>query len=616
MRLSPSPAAQFQTAKTRAVLGVQLCFQAVVAILALWIALTTALLWHQVGVYLPRIDHAYFGRWILCSMLGETPFLNRFTWWIAIPFDGVHLRLDAASAWLADRGLYGHTFFQAFYHTATNGWGLAVDLIPLSLVAGLVAWRLRQDPATGDHLRGLRLLTPKELNRALHGSGLKALIHGQPGGLLLGKIIIPHSYECEHALITGNPGSGKSTTIRTILKQIAERQHAAIVIDPEGEYVQEFYSEERGDWILNPLDRRCPFWSPWSELRDDSFTVDVAAMAASLIRGRPKNEGEKFFQDSTRTVVEAILHVARDHPTPENLLNLVSLPRDQLHKALKDTVAYALIDPEAHDQGAGILGTAVNAIKTFVHLPKPEQATRSWSAQQWAEQRRGWIFLPTRDDINEAIRTLQGLWLDTLVRWLMTAEIGSDQAWVIADELAALGHQPQIDKLLTRGRKRGLAVVIGLQNVSQLRAIYGPEGAVTMTSSPSTKVILRVDETETAKWASELIGSHEIERLTMTQLAGLSTYREGINLSPHRTIEPLVLPDEIKLLQPFTGYLCLAGQHRTTVRIPELHLTRRQPAFIPRATIDQPAAPTAARPTQEQIAAQLLKRAARPVDEA
>ncbi|MBV8097202.1 MAG: type IV secretion system DNA-binding domain-containing protein [Acetobacteraceae bacterium] len=426
---------------------------------------------------------------------------------------------------------------------------------------------------------------------------------------MLGKTILPHSYECEHFLITGNPGSGKSTTIRTLLRQIACWFHAAIIIDPEGEYVQEFYCAERGDWILNPLDARCPFWSPWSELRAESFTVDAAAMAASLIRGRPRNESERFFQDSTRTVVEAILHVARDNPDPDNLLSLVSLAREQLHKALRGTPAYALIDPEAHDQGAGILGTATNAIKTFVHLPKRNQSERSWSARQWARERRGWIFLPAREDINEAIRTVQGLWLDTLIRWLMTAEIGSDQTWVMADELASLGHQPQIEKLLTRGRKRGLAVVIGLQNVSQLQTLYGREGCITLTSSPSTKIILRVDETETAKWASELIGSREIERLTITQLARLSTYREGINLSPHRTIQPLVLADEIKLLRPFTGYLCLASHHRTTVRIPALRLTRYHPAFIPRAA--EPPVPPVAQLSEPAIAAQITARAAR-----
>lgn len=564
-------------------LGTQLFFQATVFIFFTWLAMLTLLIWHEISVYRPELNHIYFFRWVICSLLGETPFLNHFTWWIDIPFNKVFIRIDAAQTFLTS--LYGHTFYQAFYHVATTGWGLAIDLVPFGLIAGLIRWRLRQNPASGDYLRGLRLLSPEEHNRALSGRRF-----GQPVGLWLGKTCIPHSYECEHFLITGNPGSGKSTTIRTMLKQIEASKGSAIVIDPEGEYVQEFYSEARGDWILNPLDARCPYWSPWSELRAESFSVDAAAMAASLIRGRPRNESEKFFQDSTRTVTEAILHVARNDPDPDNLLKLVSLPREQLHEALSGTPAFALIDPQAHDQGAGILGTATNAIKTFIHLPKRGQSERSWSAREWTQERKGWIFLPSQEDIGEAIRVLQGLWLDCLVRWLMTANIGSDQTWVMADELASLGHQPQIEKLLTRGRKRGLAVVIGLQNVSQLQAIYGREGAITLTSSPSTKVILRVDETETAEWASKLIGNHEVERLTMTQLAGRSTYREGINLSPHRTIEPLVLPDEIKLLQPFTGYLCLAGHHRTTVRIPELHLARNQPAFIPR-TIETPTPP-------------------------
>jgi len=620
MRLSPSPAAQFQATKTRAVLAVQLLFQAAVTTLTLWTALMTGLVWHQVGIYLPQLDHVFFGRWMTCSILGETPFLSRFTWWIGIPFNGVHLRLDTASAWLAGPGLYRHTFYQAFYHAATNGWGLAIDLIPLSFVVLLIGWRVRQHPAGGDHLRGLQLLAPKELNCQLHGGIIKRLLHGQPPGLRLGKIIVPRRYECEHFMIVGNSGSGKTTTIRAMLRQIAKWQHAAIILDREGEFTQEFFSEERGDWILQPLDQRCPAWSPWSELRDDTFFgADAAAMAASLIRGRPKSESERFFQDSTRTVVESILHVARDNPDPESLLTLVSLERGALREALRNTPAYALIDPEAHDQGAGILGTAANDIKTFVHLPKRHQASRSWSAREWERERPGWIFFPSREDIDEATRTLQALWLDCLVRWLMHAEIGSPQArtqtWIIADEVASLGHQPMIEKLLTRGRKRSIAAVLGLQNVSQLRDLYGAEGCITITSSPSTKLILRVDETETANWASKQIDGHEVDRLTMTQLAGLSSYREGINLSEQRTTEPLVLPSEIKLLKPFTGYLCLAGEHRTTVRIPELHMISRQPAFLPRPATSPPELQAPAEPDEQEIAAQMLSRGPRPVED-
>jgi type IV secretory pathway TraG/TraD family ATPase VirD4 len=170
----------------------------------------------------------------------------------------------------------------------------------------------------------------------------------------------------------------------------------------------------------------------------------------------------------------------------------------------------------------------------------------------------------------------------------MSAEIGTDQVWIMADELPALDYQPQIEKLVTRGRKRGLAVVMGFQNVSQLRSIYGRDGAITLTSSPTTKIILRCDEAETAKWASDLLGSREIMRVDMTALTGLSTYREGINLQPHRSTEHIVTPAEIQLLKPLEGYLCVAGNDRTTIGIPERHFEQRHPAFLPRAKTTTP----------------------------
>ena len=92
---------------------------------------------------------------------------------------------------------------------------------------------------------------------------------------------------------------------------VAERGQGAIVIDPDCEFVQEFYSEARGDVVLNPLDARCPFWSPWLEFRDETFAMDAEALAASLVRGQPRNSSEQFFQESSRTLLESIFTVLK-----------------------------------------------------------------------------------------------------------------------------------------------------------------------------------------------------------------------------------------------------------------------------------------------------------------
>jgi type IV secretory pathway TraG/TraD family ATPase VirD4 len=614
MRLRTSPAAEFQSIQTRAIMGAALWSRAFRTVIFCWIALTVWLIWHRVGIYFPDLHHAYFGRWVLCGILNDTPLLNRIAPDLPMYAAGGWFTLPSFATWLDGPQMYRASFYSWYWHMTTGlggYWGLGTDLFPLTCLALVLVWRARRVPDGSEHIRGLRLITPREFNQMMNGGLIRQMVHGQPAGIKLGAITIPETLEFEHFIVIGNSGAGKSTTFRSMLDQIQERGQPAIIIDRESEYTQQYYKEARGDVILNPLDRRCPYWSPWSELRDDSFTVDAAAIAASLIRGRAHTANEVFFQESTRTVIEAILWVMREHPNTDDLLRFVGLPREQLHEALHGTPAYALIDPKAAEQGSGILGTAANAIKTFAHLPKREETDRTWSAREWAQNRQGWVFLPSREDLHDSIQMLQGLWLDSLARSLMSADIGSGQTWVMADELASLGHQPQIEKLLTRGRKRGIAVVLGLQSVAQLQAIYGREGAVTLTSSPSTKLVMRVDETECAKWASELIGSHEVERLTMTQLTGLSAYREGVNLQPHRSIEPLVLPDEIKLLQRFTGYLCIAGAHRTTIEIPRLHLVKHHEPFIPRPVSPTEITVTAA-PNEDEILAQMTARAAQP----
>jgi hypothetical protein len=572
MAFSGSDAARFQAYQTRARMGAQLWGRVFVWTLFAWVALTFYMVWRDTGLAFPQLHHVYFWHWVLCGALSHAPGFRT----LAVPIKGAWYPVGPLTDWMNGPEMYYASFPQWFWH-----YGIRTALIPIGLAASALVWRSR-NRLDALHIRGLRLLTPQEHNRQLNGGFIRKMFDQQTG-IQIGSSIIPREKECEHVLITGSPGSGKSTTDRQILSQIRDRCQSAIVVDPDSEFIQEFYDEGRGDVVLNPLDARCPFWSPWLEFREESFTMDAEAMATSLVRGAPRNPTEEFFRDSARTLIEAIFEKVTDRRHSGGIADFLALPRADIHKRLAGSRAYPLVDPHAAEQGTGIISVAANATKAFYHLPRSEETNRVWSAREWARDRRGWIFLSSTEDARAAIQSLQGVWLDALTRWLMAADIGSEQVWIIADELPAMGYQSQIEQLLIRGRKRGIAVVIGFQNVSQLRAIYGRDRTVTMTSAPTTKVILRCDEAETAKWASDLLGSREIERTEMTMLAGLSNMREGVNLNARRTTEHIVTPAEIQLLKPFHGYLCVAGNDRTTITIPERHLQKNFPAFIPRA---------------------------------
>lgn len=557
-----------------------------------WIAATLALVWYWTGRYFPNFGHQLFVRWFVAWVLTK---LNLPLIHPTLPYYGRRYPYEVLYPFLNGKHFYQHSFGEWVIHYARYG---AVGPALITVAAVIL---LRRKGPDAHHVRGLQLVGSRDLADTVGSSNPRGLLRvpllcrfahrSDAPPIQIADVAIPAELEPQHFLITGKTGSGKSNFIRHMLRRIEARGSAAVVLDPDAEYVSEFYRPERGDVILNPLDERCPAWSPWAELRSQSFRMDAEALAQSLIPDAPnsfaQSGADRFFRRSGRTTLVSIFETAKPQ-TPETITELLTLPRDRLKKALAGTAAEPLIDPGAHDQGAGIVAMVTNATNPFRYLPPQEPDGRKWSAVEWARERRGWLFLTSTEDSRAAALPLQNVWLDCLVRQLLTTELASasDQVWITIDELGALDYQGQLENLVVRGRKRGLCVVLGFQAVSQLHSIYGRDRTVTLLSAPATKLILRSDEAETAEWASRTLGQREVVRLQMTTLTGPSLYRDGFNLQPHQTLERVVLPAEIQKLPPLEGYLCLAGYDRARVKMQWAEPKRSAPAFILRRGTD------------------------------
>jgi len=375
------------------------------------------------------------------------------------------------------------------------------------------------------------------------------------------------------------------------------------VLDPDREYLSEFYRPQRGDVVLNPLDECCPRWTPWLELRPGYADEDAEAQAESLFPDPPRQAdvgSTPFFRRSSRMLYLSLLKIAEPRD-PAALADLLNLPRVVLKQRLKGTPAEALIDlsssgsargsgrnfPGAHEQGAGIVATVANAVNPFRYLPSI--AATEWSAREWAETRTGWVFLTCEEATRAAVLPLLSLWLDSMVHRLLSTELeqgARERIWIVADELPVLRRQQKIESLLARGRKRGLCVIIGFQAMPQLRAIYGHDEAATLLSCPTTKVIMRTDEPETAEWCSRQIGAREVVHEQIGTSTGPREVRDGFTMQPRRGVEPAVSVGEIQKLPALTGYLCVTGHDRAKVAFPYLQPINRQPAFVARSKDD------------------------------
>ena len=381
---------------------------------------------------------------------------------------------------------------------------------------------------------------------------------------------VPRDREAMHFLIVGDSGTGKSATIRQLLAQIANRGEAAIVYDPAMEYLPQFFDEKRGDVVLNPLDARCPFWTPGDEVPHEA---EALTLAVSLFPDQGREN--RFFVEAPRKI---FAHLINQRPTPQELTHWMS-NAEEIDRRIEGTEMAAMIDRGAANQRSGVLGSLNMVADAFKLLPSERDTKQRWSTVEWAKERKGWVFITSKPTMRERMRPLVSLWLDLLVLRMMNDDTPRRKTWFVLDELASLQHLPQLKTAVTENRKSNNPMVLGFQGKAQVEALYG-HVAEAMLSQPATKIFLKTSEPHASEWISKAIGEIEVERFRESRTVGAFPPVGG---SEQREVtrEPLVMASEIAGLDPLHGYL-KHGNLVVRMRFPYMELANRAEKFIER----------------------------------
>lgn len=403
----------------------------------------------------------------------------------------------------------------------------------------------------------------------------------------LGGVAIARSLETNHFLLGGSTGTGKTELALGMARLLSDRGDRAVFIDYGANFLTRIARE--GDFVLNPFDQRSICWSPWLELRAES---DYMMMARAIV---PDGFGEsRSWHGLAQQLVAAALRacVENGRNTIRQFLALLISAPEELAVLAAGTPASVMTQKGNEKMFANTRNVLMEYLEPWRFLRDPVEGSNGFSIRRLIEGhydetdkrgrvRRPWLFVTFRDDQRAAMQYLSATWMELVIRAkLSLPEDRKRRIWEFIDELAACKRIQSLPDELAFVRKKGGAAVIGVQDVAQIRGIYGPDVAQTMLQNLKTKVMLACADPDTARYFSDVIGEQRIlRRKRSVTPARKFSERQRISTSWEPEMQRLVTYSEIMCLPVRRGYLRLPDGRVYPIKVPLTGLKPDVPAF-------------------------------------
>lgn len=449
-------------------------------------------------------------------------------------------------------------------------------------------------------IRGRNLLMEDEAQRR------SRQIVGEGQSFPLGGVDQPWSALTSHVLVLGTTGSGKTNTIRVVIGSVLPgikpgSDRRAFIYDGKLDMLGYIFGMDVTCpvHLLNPLDIRCSAW----DVAADCTTLATAQQIGAVFI--PEEDGpNRYFSDAGRDLFVGIIEAFLLHcPGLWTLRDLLLAANSaemmehilSLHPVTRARVGYF----KEQRTFSSIHTTLTSRLAPFgIVAACWDRARDKVSLNEWARSES--ILVLGSDETTRFA-------MDAIVRVvyqrkseiaLGQTESNSRLSLDVLDEVRDAGKLVGLSRVLTKGRSKGCAVILGMQDIDGFASVHGEKVANEILGQCSTKAILRLENERIAEWASKLLGDQEWNELHKSKTKSGGTKSETSHWQ--RITRRVVLAGELLSIPPtdlvngLTGYYLspFIGAFKSTMDAWRLdaQLTPRSnetPNFLPRPSHHQ-----------------------------
>lgn len=375
------------------------------------------------------------------------------------------------------------------------------------------------------HIAGRQLIIGKAAHKELTRQATQeCLVHGK--GVKLNSSFpwaLSKDRETRHISVTGSIGGGKTEIIKSLISEMMLRGDKMVIYDHKGDLTKLL---PKIDVLIAPHDARSYGLHIAKDCVNEQDAYEVAErfiprtegtepiwylgpqemFVAIIVKHQTLNPGLWTFSDLQQDI----------EAEPEEKLNI-------LRKYLPG--ARCLLDAPEKTRGSILANFSVN-LRTIRQLAAAWKSTPEkcrFSVSEWlmskTDQRRI-VVVQGSSRYPELTKSVMQYLIAMMSATINSPEYDGDinePVNLLLDEVPHIGKIKNLIQMLMTCRSHGLRVVLGTQDIAQIKEIYGENAASTLSSSIGTHIVVRLNSGEAANYvAKEIIGYQTIDRVIHT----------------------------------------------------------------------------------------------------